>query len=87
MIQGEHGIQYMPCSSEIISEMLPEFFIQWKREFSQICNLFSNNLILCILWNLYYFSHSFGNLRYKISDDNAACRIHVFIRFLLLDHS
>ena len=24
MIQGEHGIQCMPCSSRIISEMLPE---------------------------------------------------------------
>ena len=24
MIEGEHGIQYMPCFSRIISEMLPE---------------------------------------------------------------
>ena len=33
MIREEHGIQCMPCSSRIISEMLPEIHIVEKCDF------------------------------------------------------
>ena len=33
MIRGEHGIQCMPCSSQIISEMLPEIHTMEKFDF------------------------------------------------------
>ena len=33
MIQEEHGIQCMPCSSQTISEILPEIHIMDKWDF------------------------------------------------------
>ena len=33
VIQEEHGIQSMPCSSQIISEMLPEIHTMEKFDF------------------------------------------------------
>ena len=33
MIRGEHGIQCMPCSSQIISEILPEIHTMEKFDF------------------------------------------------------
>ena len=33
MIRGEHGIQSMPCSSRIISEMLPKIHTMEKFDF------------------------------------------------------
>ena len=49
MIHGEHGIQCMPCSSLIISEMLPEIHTVEKFDLSQICDSFSNNF--SVLYN------------------------------------
>ena len=46
IIPAEH-IQCMPCSSQIISEMLPEIHTI-KMLFSQTYNSLSNNLILCL---------------------------------------
>ena len=38
-------IQFMPCSSQIISERLPEIH-KWLSAFSQTYNSFSNSLVL-----------------------------------------
>ena len=44
-------MQYMPCSSQIISEMLPEIRSIEKVLFSQTFKSFSNDLILFFLSN------------------------------------
>ena len=46
MIRGKHAIQCMPCSSQIISEMLPEIHTMEKLDVFQIYNSFSSNVIL-----------------------------------------
>ena len=46
MIRGEHGIQCMPCSSQTVSEMLPEIHTMAKFDFSQI---YLKHLILCYI--------------------------------------
>ena len=43
MIRRKHDIHYMPCSSHILSEMLPETHTMVKCDFSKIYNSVSNN--------------------------------------------
>ena len=46
MVREAHSIQCMPYTSQIITEMLPEIHEMENMLFSQISNLFSNNVIL-----------------------------------------
>ena len=52
MIRGEHGIQFMPCSSKIISEVLPKINTMEKCDFVKSLILFQNfnspfDMMLC----------------------------------------
>ena len=41
----------MECSSQMISEMLPEIHTLEKFDFLKKYNPFSNNFILCLVWS------------------------------------
>ena len=46
IIEEEHGVQCMPCSSSIICEMLPEIQTMEKYDFLKSV-IHSDNVILC----------------------------------------
>ena len=48
MIQGEHGIQCMPCSPQIISEMLPEIHTVEKFDFLRSI-IYSQIISFCLM--------------------------------------
>ena len=51
MIREEHDIQCMLCSSQIISEMLPEIHTVEKCYFLKPIIHSQNNVILCFIWS------------------------------------
>ena len=46
-------MHYMPCSSQTVSEILPENYTMEKCFFPQTYNSFSNGLILCYMRWIY----------------------------------
>ena len=83
MIRGEHGIQRMPCSSQIISEMLPEIHTIELCDFSQIYNALSNSLILCFIFSLHFADNQFLKTIAAALVDFSELPCHAAIHYLL----